>query len=170
VGKGPHHIITADFNGDGLLDLATADSDNATVTVLMGDGTGNFTQSAQPGVGSFPLFLRSADFNGDNIPDLVVANYGNANVSVLLGNGNGTFNGAINKGTGQSPTTLAVGDLDNDGKPDVVISNSASNNVTMLSSLSVPLQRQDSIKRTVSLGSLRGEGPQALPVRVKTVE
>ena len=42
VGNGPAALAVADFNGDGQLDLATVDANEATVTVLLGTGAGTF--------------------------------------------------------------------------------------------------------------------------------
>ena len=52
-------IAMGDFNGDGKLDLAIADSKSNTVSVLLGNGDGTFTTAAGPpaSVGSFPIEL-----------------------------------------------------------------------------------------------------------------
>ena len=76
----PHVMVVADFNGDGILDLAT-DGD-----VLLGNGDGTFTSKSAPEIGP-GLVVR--DFNGDGIPDLATTDV--ANMTILLGNGDGTF-------------------------------------------------------------------------------
>ena len=43
VGQEPHSVIAADFNKDGHLDLAVTNRTNGTVSILLGDGSGNFT-------------------------------------------------------------------------------------------------------------------------------
>ena len=45
VGNEPHSVITPDFNKDGHLDLAVSNRTDGTVSLLLGDGTGNFTLS-----------------------------------------------------------------------------------------------------------------------------
>jgi len=45
VGQEPHSVIAADFNKDGHLDLAVTNRTNGTVSILLGDGIGNFTLS-----------------------------------------------------------------------------------------------------------------------------
>lgn len=50
VGQEPHTVITADFNKDGHLDLAVSNRTDATVSLLLGDGTGNFTVSTTKSV------------------------------------------------------------------------------------------------------------------------
>jgi hypothetical protein len=43
VGQEPHSVVTADFNNDGHLDLAVTNRTDGTVSILLGDGKGNFT-------------------------------------------------------------------------------------------------------------------------------
>ena len=43
VGLHPSAIVAADFNGDGRLDLAVANSGSGTVSILHGNGAGGFT-------------------------------------------------------------------------------------------------------------------------------
>lgn len=100
-------IAVADFNKDGIADIAVSDWRASTVTVYFGRGDGSFDHTW-----SFPLRMRgttpqiaSADFNDDGIPDLVVV-YGdddNPMFDVMLGNGNGTFTIAPERGFSRSP-------------------------------------------------------------------
>jgi len=132
VGTNPAFMVVADFNGDGNTDLAVVNSGSDNVTLLLGDGQGDFTDA--PGspisVGSFPLQAAAGDFNGDGMKDLVVANTGATNVSILLNHvtqtataeltgvnvvGAGThlvhatYPGDTNFGTSTSPTTPLTG-------------------------------------------------------------
>jgi hypothetical protein len=98
VGSYPYAISAADFNKDGKIDLAVANSaytssSTGTVTILLGNGDGTFTQAADSPVtvGYGPRSAAVGDFNGDGIPDLAVANNYNDTVTILLGNGDGTF-------------------------------------------------------------------------------
>jgi hypothetical protein len=87
-------IVTADFNGDGKLDLAVAGTNlgSALARVLLGDGAGNFVQSAviNFGPGTPESSLAVGDFNGDGNPDLTIATV-SAGVSVAIGDGAGNF-------------------------------------------------------------------------------
>src|SRR5207248_2345115 len=121
VGLVPTSVAVADVNGDGRLDLVVANSGNANVSVLLGNGDGTFHRAANIVVGGLPSSVAVADVNGDGRRDLVTANYGSSNsVSVLLGNGNGTFQGAVDFGVGFAPRSVAVSDLNGDGRLDLV--------------------------------------------------
>lgn len=84
VGDKTGSITAADFNGDGILDLATANSGDNTVTVLFGKENGTFPTQSTLNVGSSPDAITAADFNGDGMPGLATANSGNNTVTVLL--------------------------------------------------------------------------------------
>jgi hypothetical protein len=102
-------IAVADFNKDGIADIAVSDSRASTVTVYFGSGNGSFDHTW-----SFPLRMRgtapqiaTADFNDDGIPDVAVV-YGDDDdptFDVMLGNGNGTFTIAPERGFSRSPNS-----------------------------------------------------------------
>jgi hypothetical protein len=126
IGNGPQSVVTGDFNGDGILDLAVTNSLSNSVTILLGNGDGTFTAAQNsPATGNKPLGIVAGDFNGDGILDLAVANSLSNTVTILLGNGDGTFSAAADSpNTGNSPTYMAVGDFNGDGKLDLAVVNS----------------------------------------------
>lgn len=125
VGTQPHAVIAADFNGDGIPDLATSNSNSGNVSVLMGTGGGSFAPRVNFSAGSAPDTLAAADFNGDGKTDLVVADRSLSKLVVRLGNGNGTFQAASNAngGGGFEPYAVITGDFNGDGKVDLAASN-----------------------------------------------
>ena len=105
-------IAVADFDHDGLADLAISDSRASSVTVLLGARNGVFHSG-----GSFPLRMMGtkphvavADFNGDGIPDLAVVydNEDGDTFDVLLGNGKGGFTAAPELGRVRDPNAHCV--------------------------------------------------------------
>lgn len=85
VGDDPVSLVAGDFNQDGKVDLATANNDSDTVTILLGNGDGTFTTAPNNILlGDFPQSIASADFNGDGFADLAIANYGGPDNDVLL--------------------------------------------------------------------------------------
>src|SRR6202012_154981 len=80
----PTSLTTGDFNDDGKLDVAVANTGDNTISILLGNGSGSLTVSGSPiAVGRDPEAIRSADFNGDGYSDLAVANYADGTVSIL---------------------------------------------------------------------------------------
>jgi uncharacterized repeat protein (TIGR01451 family) len=141
TGSGPVSMAVADFNGDGNLDLAVPSdcgasgtcTTNGAVTILLGDGTGNFTAGpSMAATGLRPYGIVVGDFNGDGKPDLAIANNDSNTVSVLLGDGAGNFTPIASPlVTGAGPVFPAVGDFNNDGRLDIVVPNSGSNTISV---------------------------------------
>ncbi len=126
-------IVAGDFNGDGHLDLAVANSGDNTVSVLMGNGDGTFQPQVTYRVGQAPQALVAGDFTGDGHLDLAVANSGDDTVSVLLGNGDGTFAPQkVTYAVGSSPDAILAGDFTGDGRIDLAVTNGGSNTVSVL--------------------------------------
>jgi FG-GAP-like repeat/RTX calcium-binding nonapeptide repeat (4 copies) len=122
AGGDPQAVATADFNGDGRLDLVVANYSSNTVSVLMGNGNGTFQPASSYATGANPRSVAVGDFTGDGKPDVVTANEGGGGVSVLVGNGDGTFQPARDVATGGgAPQAAAVGDFNADGKLDLAV-------------------------------------------------
>ena len=128
----PIHTVgnTADFNHDGILDLADASS--VYVFVFLGKGDGTF-QEAVP----YPLYgtwIGAADFNADGKLDLAMPpDVPKITASMFLGNGNGTFGLPTDYYYGSQPAEqLAIGDFNGDGKLDLAGTVSGSNAVSIL--------------------------------------
>ena len=136
VGTGiERSVAVADFNGNGSQDVVTANAGNNNVSILLGNGSGGFTQPSDPfAVGSNPLAVVVGDFNGDGHQDIAVANEGDNTVTVLLGNGHGVFQAAAGSpfAAGTGPISLALGDFNGDGFQDLAAANFLANQVTVL--------------------------------------
>jgi len=74
AGEGPLSVTTADFNGDGKLDVAVANDRSGSVSLLLGKGDGTFEAALNFGAGLNPASIAAGDFNGDGKPDLAVVN------------------------------------------------------------------------------------------------
>ncbi len=120
VGIHPLSVTVGDFNGDGKVDLATANTSLSTVSILLGDGEGSFASKTDFATGAFPYSITVGDFNGDGKADLATANYLSNTVSVLLGNGEGGFAPPTYFGAGLHPHSVKVGDFNGDGEADLV--------------------------------------------------
>ncbi len=102
-------VRVADFNDDGISDLAVLTSNG--VSIYLGNGKGGFSNPVTYDAGSDATGLSVADVNDGGALDLIVGDsYGDA--LVLLGQGNGTF--APYRATDQT-ITLAVADLSGNG-------------------------------------------------------
>lgn len=123
VGDGPWQIAVADMNADSIPDLATANFDDSTVTVLLGQDGGMFGPAAHFAVDSHPDALAVADFNADGVPDVVTSNGNGWNkpgtLSVLLGQGDGTLGAVTNFTVGRGPRGVTTADFNGDGKVDI---------------------------------------------------
>jgi hypothetical protein len=129
------HLVSADFNADGHMDLASTQSSTSTpgaINVMMGSATGTFAlpQTFTTGGGSNDLV--ATDLDGDGKQDLVVANAIVNSISVLLGTGTGSFLPAANYTVASGPRHLAFADFNNDLKKDIVVSATNVNSVTVL--------------------------------------
>jgi hypothetical protein len=88
AGTSPTSIAVADYNIDGLPDLAVTDLGDNAISLLLNLGGGTFGPNFELPVGTSPVAIVTADFNGDGRPDVAVANNGSANVSVILNSAN----------------------------------------------------------------------------------
>lgn len=126
VGHRPGAIDVADVNHDGKPDIIVANTEDKTVSVLLGDGHGHFAPA--PGspfaCGPAPNDIAVADMNRDGRPDLIIANTGTPYITILLGDGQGGFAPSPHSpfATPSYPHVHGVvaADFMGDGKPAVI--------------------------------------------------
>lgn len=131
-GTSPYGSVVADFNGDGVMDIAVANlagllpsQPGTTVTILQGSGNGRFRQPvAIPVLNQRPNYLAAGDVNGDGRADLLVASSNTPAVpQLLLGNADGTLSPAPALFAPLGiPNGVAIEDMDGDGKADLLAS------------------------------------------------
>ncbi len=132
TGAYPFNVVTGDFNGDGKLDLATANYSASTLSVLLGSGGGTFGIKTDYPTGLFPWDIVTGDFNGDGNLDLATANASSSTMSVLLGSGGGTFGTKTDYPTGVTPVSIVTGDFNGDGILDLVTGNGDSKSLSVM--------------------------------------
>jgi hypothetical protein len=151
------HFAVADYNGDGILDIASLDINGGGVTIYLGKGDGTFQAGAgYPAPQEFCNSIVAGDFNHDGKLDLAFTSYSEAysyggpsgigthnTVSVLLGNGDGTFQARADYGTGPGPEVAVAADVNGDGHLDLVVADSLLKAGGQTQTVSVLLGRGD---------------------------
>ena len=143
TGNNPFGLALGDVNGDGRLDVATANYGAGSVSVLVGTGTGAFGPHTDYPTGGIPRSVALGDVNGDGRLDLVAANMNASRASVLLGTGTGTFGPQTDYLTGDNSYSVALGDVNGDGRLDLVTANFGPNSVSVLLNLTPLNARAD---------------------------
>jgi hypothetical protein len=132
----PFTVRACDLNGDGHVDIVTANADTDNVSVLLNNGDGTFGAAKLYPAGDEPVDIDCCDVDGDGDLDLVTANRTPSQVNVLLNNG---MSGGVLQLS--APTPYAVGlapwgirctYLNADPRPDVVTSNFTGKSVSAL--------------------------------------
>jgi FG-GAP repeat. len=114
-------VALADFNGDGILDIAATEEPANNVFIFLGNGDGTFQPKTTYAMIKGPFHITIGDFNQDGKKDVITANAEGESIGVLLGNGDGTFQAAKTYTTGGGPAIYAdVQDFNGDNQVDVV--------------------------------------------------
>lgn len=137
AGSGPYGLCSKDFNADGFSDIAVANNNSNTTSVLISQGsTGIFNPSVNYPSGGKPFSVVSEDFDLDGNKDIATANYGppgpGNSVSIYRGTGSGSFVGPSYFSATFGPWTVVSADFNSDGRPDLATADQSSNNITAL--------------------------------------
>jgi type II secretory pathway component GspD/PulD (secretin) len=147
VGNNPSALAAANFSGGTLPDLAVANQNDNTISVLINQDQGNFVAQAKSPFAlaaneTGPVSIAAGAFgntitnsNGVTVspPDLVIANSTSNNVTVLLGNGDGSFTEAPGSpyAVGKDPSAVVVADFNGDGNLDFAVANEGDNTISV---------------------------------------
>jgi hypothetical protein len=183
VGRAPYERLrSADLNEDGSADIITSNWRGSSVSVLLGDGKGNFSLAGGKDipVPESPFGIAVGDFNGDHHADIAVAHYSGQGtdpskngLSVLFGDGKGHF--ILAKGSpfpvGHYPSTVNAGDVNGDGITDIALPDYRDNTVTIYLGGKSGIHEADGSPipvgrgpRCVATGDLNGDGKPDLIV------
>ena len=147
VGNNPVALASADFNFDNLPDLAVANQNDNTISILLNQDNGSFAAAtnspfALAKTETGPSAIATATFGNtvtstaglQQLPtDLVIANSTSDNVTILLGNGDGTFHEAVGSpyAVGKNPSAVVVADFNGDGNTDFAVANKDDNTISV---------------------------------------
>jgi hypothetical protein len=128
TGSDARWVSTGDFNRDGIRDLAVANFDADTISVLLGQGNGGrgdgtFGAKQDYPCGEGPNAVVVADLDDNGTEDLAAANWLSGDLGVFLGQGDGTFASAVYYPGETGLSSLVAGDLNLDGIEDIAAAN-----------------------------------------------
>jgi Flp pilus assembly secretin CpaC len=145
VGTGPVALVAADFQNNGLLDLAVVNEIDNSVSILVNQGgtqSGTFTQpSTSPIALGAPRTaapavqprIASAALTSSGFHDLLITDPTANTVRIFLSNGDGTFKEAAGSpiAVANEPSAIVTGDFNADGNVDLAVSSFSANNVSL---------------------------------------
>lgn len=161
----PDGIAAADFNRDGILDLAVTTDTPDRVQIRLGLRNGTFAAPqmfAMPSA-SGPGAIAARDFDGDGDQDLAIVLKNSARVGIMSNNGSGFFILGALTATGTTPIAIVAADLDNDGDMDLATADRDSSTLTILRNNGVGVLAASSLPagdepKGIAAGDLNADG------------
>jgi flagellin len=162
------NLTTADFNGDGILDIVGNRGGQNFLEVLYGNGDGSFGNlvvldysTSGSGIDSF----TAGDFDGDGIKDLAVAFTNGGSIGVSYGSSGRGFSSTYSfatLGSGGTYAAIAAGDVNFDGIDDLLFANYSNPELFLSTSNRAVKDRSvtslDVTVQSVQLTDLNGDG------------
>jgi len=150
VGPSPRGVAVMDLDGDGRPEIVTANTGNATVSILRNLAspgaltTNSFAPEFELPVGDSPQAVAVADLDGDGLPDLMVANANSAFVSIYQNIGSPTgissnsFAPRLDLPAMTGCIAITAGDLDSDGQSELLFGSYSSQTIAVCRNLATP--------------------------------
>lgn len=129
----PRAVALGDIDGDGTVDIVSANSGSDNLSLFLGMDNGTFAPAvliALP-AGAEPRDVAMLDTNGDSQMDLISANSGLGSISIIHAAGDGTFAAPVDLATGAGPRALLVADVNNDTLPDLITTDRDANALSL---------------------------------------
>ncbi|MEO9474425.1 MAG: LamG-like jellyroll fold domain-containing protein [Cyclobacteriaceae bacterium] len=146
-GSSPNELAIADFDGDGLDDVALCNTGLEEVVVYSNSSSTSslsFTAAASLTMTNDPIYVTAVDLNNDGLPDLVAAGTDNfdgthsikAFLNTSAGSGSFSFSAGQSYEVSSIPNHVEAADMDGDGLDDIVVTVGVSNHFSIFRNLS----------------------------------
>ncbi|HXS98506.1 MAG TPA: FG-GAP-like repeat-containing protein [Candidatus Limnocylindrales bacterium] len=154
-------FATADFNGDGVPDLASAGRGNVQVVFSQPDKRPRPPLSLAHGKDL--IDLASGDFNGDGFADLALINRNTGEIRVFYGTADNRMEGPAEVRMPAGPVHVAAGDVNGDGLDDLIVAETSGLRITVIQGASSGFiagatYPTEGVPAAVTIGDFSGDG------------